>query len=155
MNYYVYMIACKSKTKYCLWHESDVGDRFVSEAGKIRTFSTLEQVKEYGELNNFDVCKDITTLNISGDIDTTDVKSVLEVWNVASDISNTLYSSIWINSKTKKINRIYVKLLWGCNLEPLTPENEEFVPNFNDKQQKLIRRIYKFAQKYIRTKLLF
>lgn len=149
---YIYAIEYRGETKYCLWYEADTNDRFVTEDGKIKVFSTMEQVYEYGKQRNINICNEAVWLNIT---EVTKFIDILEMWNVASDISNSLFSSIWIDSKCREITQIYKKILWGSNLEPLTPAGEYFIPDFSEKEKRILNRICKFAQSYIKTELCF
>lgn len=154
MTFYVYTIEYKNKVKHCLWYENILGDRFVTEGGNVKTFNTLDQINKYGESKNFDICNENVILKIKEDFDSLSFENILDVWNTATDISNSIYSSIWIDSKTRNISKTYSKLLWGCNLEPLTPVGIKFTPYFSAEEKKLLKRIYKFAQKYVTTALL-
>lgn len=154
MLFYVYSIEYRNVIKYCLWYEHNSGDRVLSDNGNIKMFANLEHVNEYGKIKKIHICNENCILKVSDDFDLLNLENILDIWNFASDISNTLYSPIWIDCKSRDLCNIYEKLLWGCNLDSLTPDKEIFIPVFSDKEKKLLKRIYNFSCKYIKTKLL-
>jgi hypothetical protein len=73
---------------------------------------------------------------------------LLEAWNTFDDVSHTVNKSIMpigLFSK-KEVDKLYEKIFYGNNLEPVTPE-EKYFPVLVAKEQKIIRTLFNEAAK--------
>ena len=134
MTYYIYVVEHKEKKKYCLWYEDYYNDKLMIDKQKVLTFESLIDILEYGEINCLNLINNNDFLKIEDSI-LNSYRYYLTVWNLAVDISNSVYSNIWIKSKTDKINKIYSKLIWGSNLRSLTPEGSKLFPFFLERKK--------------------
>lgn len=125
---------------YAIWYTDDK-DGFVTENGSIVYFTEIDDLFHYAESRRILINEGITYFNatqILHNIETiTDCDTVLDFWNIISDISASL--RIKFTGDDKTYNTEYAKLVSGCNLNSL--EHDYYIPNFTTEEEDNIKKI--------------
>jgi hypothetical protein len=91
----------------------------------------------------------ISGLRINRPVSERSCKLILEAWNTLDDISNTTNKSIAYNRFFPKesTDRLYEKIFYGNNLDPVTPPRSGYSPLLIQKEIKMIKLFFKEAVK--------
>ena len=71
---------------------------------------------------------------------TVDCNAFLNAWNLLDDVASSRGDAAF-EQASRGAGRVYDKLFWGCNLPPVTPEGESFVPAWSEREVAELRRI--------------
>ena len=158
-SYYPIRYRLDSKDRYLIWttiEEAEDADRCVVDTdGKISIFHSLSDLQNYAKKQNLQVDTNVFSL-LNLDVlqswfkvkrskpegpTAINCNEFLNAWNLFEDISETIGSNFHLIYRFPIADRIYEKLLYGCNLPALTPENRNYVPLWNKKERHLMREI--------------
>lgn len=149
--YYVYSIQYKDVWKYLLWYEDSVNDKLIVVGNKLLTFDSLEKIDEYRKASGKCIINKGDEIVLQEADEVILINNYLLVWNLVSDISNSLYTKTWIESNNNKLNNLYTKLFWHCDNNVVDYYNGLF----KAVEKKLLKRIYQFSVRYIAEKCEF
>lgn len=136
-NYYPFFFKFGNMTCYCIWFSDEI-DSFLVKDDKILCFPSIITLKHYADLNKICYMEEITGIDIERAIswlntaeEYVDCKYMLEFWNAASDVSNSLGEYFMGNLDFGIVNDIYLKLFYGNNLPAVKGDEEDFIPEWN------------------------
>jgi hypothetical protein len=148
-TYYPLYTVLSQKYLFLLWFSNDI-DGVVVENNKIVTFASLHEISDYAKskqinlmtsdfiLHNFDNI----TLWLE-DYENKDINCVeiLNIWNLLTDIAQTLKIEFIGNHKDKVTSKIYDKLFFGNNLPAITPNGKFYIPTWTKLERKKLAEI--------------
>ncbi len=143
-RYYICKFILDKMIYYCLWH-SDTDDFFkINE--DIVYCNSVEDIKKIIKNENLIVGEEIAEYDCEkiekfSKNNILSPNEILNFWNILMDLSKSLKVNFIGNDRTKKIDKIYAKLFYGCNLPAITPENEEYIPVWTKKEIRKIKEI--------------
>ena len=134
--------------RYLIWF-SDDSDGVVLETGRsvasFRTRSDLDSFAESrglafepGEPAEFDLDSVEAWLR-EPDGSTVDCDVFLNAWNLFGDIASSRGDAS-LERSSLSAGRVYGKLFWGCNVPAVTPDGEQYVPSWSDREVAELRR---------------
>ncbi len=136
----------KNKNFYCLWY-SDKEEMFVINKKKLIYFNNILELKERYD-NIYKIDKKIVTYDIDQIIRTCnsndklfDYKQIMDFWNIISDLSKTLKTDFYGNSREKIIDNVYNKLFRSLNLPIVTEPGKEYNPVWTEEEQDVIKKM--------------
>jgi len=156
MEHFVFPFILNSKTGYLIWvsdDEESKQEHFVTnDSGKITTFSSLDDLKRFGDYRGITVTSssDPRALDLdaiadwlSKDEEMPACAVLLEAWNAFSDVSSSFREETTPFAKVISAHRpIYEKLFWGSNLPPVTPAGERYDPIWDSSEIESLKSIF-------------
>ena len=143
-----YYIICfiYSQKYYCIW-TTDEKDYVLSSKNKLLIWRELSDVREYAEKNDI-IFKDDTVTNYDlksikkwcdSKNTNVDCTTVLNVWNIFSDISYSV-NMMFIGNQTQ-LDGIYNKLFYGTNCPAINTVNQDYKPEFSSDEIQVIKSV--------------
>ncbi|BCM90985.1 hypothetical protein IAD21_02848 [Abditibacteriota bacterium] len=155
------------KLYYRLWYRLDHNDRYliwynVEEVdedldgvvldlnGKIPTFTSLDALSAYAQAEAIPIVEEEPILHNLDAVaewlkierrDTADLNcdELLAAWNLFADVSRSIADNFDAGYDWNK--DIYMKLFWGNNLPPITPEGECYIPLWSKDEKQTIHEV--------------
>jgi len=147
-EFYIQSYKYKDEIKYLLWYTNDKNGIITAE-NKILSFSSISQIEDYKKINSIDtetyeikIDFDNIASWINGKSSTFDIKNILEIWNLFTDISESIDLDFKGDHKSHLTNKIYDKIFYGNNLPSVTPEGKSYSPIWNKFEIKRIKEIF-------------
>lgn len=149
MEFYPIVLIFNEKKYYCIWYSNEQNG-FIKELNKVKYFNNMNQLNKYAANQNIKMESEKTTFSIdyaitwlNNEIKEVDCKYILNYWNIIGDLADSFNEKYYGNIRKEILNKIYNKLLFGNNLEALTPEGKEYIPNWEKEEINEITNIVK------------
>jgi hypothetical protein len=149
IEYYPLVLISSEKKYYCIWYANEKNG-FIKELNKVKKFNNMKQLNKYASNQNIKIETEKTTFSIdyaitwiSNENKEVDCKYFLDLWNIIGDLADSFEDKFYGNVKKSILSKVYDKLLFGSNLEALTPEGKEYIPNWEKEEINEITNIVK------------
>lgn len=140
-KYYLIRLIYKNKNMFAIWY-SDDEDGFVVEGHRLVTFESIDDAKVFAEKRHILLESEIAIYDFSNVIeligqidDSKNCRTIINMWNLLSDLAKTLNEEFMGDSDQEQILDIYNKLFYGSNLKVISQGNEEYYPSFDDSER--------------------
>ncbi|WP_205503991.1 hypothetical protein [Rufibacter psychrotolerans] len=153
-QYYIIELQLDNQIKYLIWVLDEV-DGLVTDPAteelRLLTFSEKDDLLGFAQKNGLVIEEDepakydfdIIEIWIKNPTGFIDCKEFLNAWNLFTDVVTTLRIEFEGNKKEKVRSRIYDKLFFGNNIPAITPEGQEYTPEWTDKEIARVAEIMK------------
>ncbi len=154
-DYFSQLFIIDDKRYYSIWCQYDGSDeskkdKVMLEDNKVLTFTEKSDLIRYAERVGITIIEDEEFRN---DIHVMkrfryrrrkkDCIYLINIWNMVSDINYSLGRKTFAECRNSDVDNIYDKMFYGLNLPAITPEGEEWLPTFTNREEKLINELYK------------
>lgn len=147
VEYYLVQFVCQSKEYNTLWF-SDNSDGFLVDAScsRILVFFDRAAADKAAHNRGGRLHEGITSINCDMLLCLTssrlDCNTILNFWNVVSDIAVSLAVSFFGDSNESQIHCLYEKLFYGCNLPAIKKDGEsKYMPTWSKNEVKLLQKV--------------
>lgn len=141
-QYYITELHLDSQTNYLIWVLDEIDGLVTNPLAKnlrLLTFTDKSNLLKFSRINGLIIVEEEPAkydLNLIANWlknpnGTIDCKKFLDAWNLFTDVVTTLEIEFEGNKKEKIRNRIYNKLFLGINIPAITPQGQEYNPNWN------------------------
>ena len=165
--YFCYSLKMNSKEYYFIWAsyegEEDRNDKVLTKGKGILSFTDKEKCLKYAEKTGIDVVEEgeddvLFSLNVRKKFRyknrKKDCEYFIKIWNLVSDINYSFGRMTIAECRNDETDVLYDKMFWGLNLPVVTPEGEEWIPVFTNREEKLIRSLHKTFLRTLRKYLI-
>ena len=132
------------KDHYCIWFNNRTSG-FIVEDRRLKWFATRQELEQYAGQRDMMLGDDeqelaLRPLNKAQEVsDSAGCNHYICIWNMAEDVARSLKLPFY--GKNKATDDIYDKLFWGCNLPAMTPEGEEYIPEWSQEELGLLAKV--------------
>lgn len=154
-EYYPVNIIIDSTSHLCIWFSNDK-DGLITESAKIKCFSKIEDLYAYATVNSIQLDEHIAVYDIDTAVQWLKRKRGVDCsyfngyWSLVDDMADSLGIRFYGERRTKYIDRIYEKLLFGCNLPALKRDGEIYIPEFSKKEINILSKVVRDGLRIIR-----
>ncbi|MBF9254306.1 hypothetical protein I2I11_13455 [Pontibacter sp. 172403-2] len=144
-QYYIIELQLNNQAKYLIWILDEVDGLVTDPAAeelRLLTFSKKDYLFEFAQKDGLAIEEKVSAkydLDLIKDwvkypTGFIDCKEFLNAWNLFTDVVTTLGIEFGGNKKEKVRNLVYDKLFFGNNIPAITPEGQEYSPEWTKKE---------------------
>ena len=131
---YICYFRSNSEQKYFLWLSADL-DGVGLEACKVAVFADIPAIQSYASVKGMILSSEEPVFYDFEELsrwvceplsDSVNCNDFLNAWNLFGDAASSL--GVGFIGADKRLNSIYDKLFWGCNLPAVTPPAKSYEP---------------------------
>jgi hypothetical protein len=154
-SYFILWYRLTKKNRYIIWYSDEEEGVLVDNNNKIPVFKKIKKLKQFAVqenikiedgkpiLHNLDAVRIWLNKGTKGDIN---CKKILAAWNLFIDVATSLQiDAKKLQAYSGKSNKVYKKIFWGNNLPVVTPSRKKYIPIWNSKEIRLIKKIIRFG----------
>ncbi len=159
IEYYLVKFVLESKGYNTLWFSGDSDGFLVDLTGsKILVVPDQAAAQEAACGHGGSLQEEITSVNcdmlLYSTINKLDCDPVLTFWNIISDVAASLDISFLGDNNDARIQHLYDKLFFGCNLPAIRDKGPKYMPIWNKNEVRLLQCVIDsgldIVKKYIR-----
>jgi hypothetical protein len=135
-------------------------DGFITEKGRIKSFSSMQILQDYAKSKLIRLHEEESELCIDTALEWLKERKFIDCsyfnffWNTIADIANSLDIKFCGNKRNKYIDQVYNKLLYGCNPPALRGDGEMYIPRWSKKEIRIFSKVIKDGLRIIQWWLI-
>lgn len=144
MSYDLFPVSVKNegRTRFLVWCEGQSGDYYLRDGDNLIAGDSLDALRnalaeksrgvDWGSLCLIDIDQlfsDFEAISIEHTSDDDQNSLFLDGWNFFEDLIRTFgLEQDFSKFRTARLDKVYEKIFWGCNLPAVTPEAKSYSP---------------------------
>lgn len=144
-TYYMARLLKDEKAIYAIWY-TDEKDGLLVHEGKLLTFDSADEARQYSEMNGIALEADISEYDLTGLIGLASCpkspevcSTIIDCWNLFSDLAQSLGEPFMGDKDEGLTNDIYTMLFYGTNLKVM--KHDEYLPDFDEEDTQRCREV--------------